>query len=76
MRVEKLEEDSKELASNLMSITLEQVRTTTKLDTVLQSLTEVKDGLETLKKRPSQFWDKLVVALISAACGALISLIF
>lgn len=76
LRIEKLEKDSKELANNLMSITLEQVRSTTKLDTVLQSLGEVKNGLETLKKRPGVFWDKLIVALISATCGALISLIF
>ncbi len=75
MRVSKLEAESKELAGNLMSIALEQARSTTKLDTVLQSLGELKDGLETLKKRPSQFWDKLVVALISATCGALISII-
>lgn len=76
LRVSKLEAEAKELTGNLMSITLEQVRSTTKLDTVLQSLGEVKDGLELLKKRPGQFWDKLIVALISATCGALISFIF
>lgn len=75
MRVSKLEVESKELAGNLMSIALEQARSTTKLDTVLQSLGELKEGLDTLRKRPSQFWDKVIVALISAFCGALVSLI-
>lgn len=76
LRVSKLEEEAKELVGNVNAITLEQVRSVTKLDIVLASLGELKEGLESLKKRPSQFWDKLMVALISAACGALVSFIF
>lgn len=76
LRVSKLEEEAKELMGNLNAITLEQVRSVTKLDIVLASLSELKEGLESLKKRPSQFWDKLMVALISAVCGALMSFIF
>lgn len=76
LRVSKLETQAKELTGNLNAITLEQVRSVTKLDIVLTSLSELKDGLETLKKRPGQFWDKLIVAVISALCGALMSFIF
>lgn len=76
LRVSKLEAQAKELTGNLNAITLEQVRSVTKLDIVLASLSELKDGLESLKKRPGQFWDKLIVAVISAVCGALMSLIF
>lgn len=76
LRVSKLEEEAKELKGNLNAITLEQVRSVTKLDIVLKSLEELKEGLEALKKRPTQFWDKLIVALISGACGALVSFIF
>ncbi len=76
LRVSKLEAQAKELTGNLTSITLEQVRSATKLDIVLTSLNELKNGLEMLKKRPGQFWDKLIVAVISAVCGSLMSLIF
>lgn len=76
LRVSKLEVQAKELTGNLNAITLEQVRSATKLDIVLASLSELKDGLEALKKRPGQFWDKLIVAAVSAACGALMSIIF
>lgn len=75
LRVSKLEAEAKELTGNLNAITLEQVRSVTKLDIVLASLGELKDGLESLKKRPGQFWDKLIVAIISAVCGALVSFI-
>lgn len=76
LRVSKIEAQAKELTGNLTSITLEQVRSATKLDIVLTSLNELKNGLEMLKKRPGQFWDKLIVAVISAVCGSLMSLIF
>lgn len=76
LRVSKLEEEAKELIGNVNAITLEQVRSVTKLDIVLASLGELKEGLESLQKRPSQFWDKLIVALISVVCGALVSFIF
>lgn len=55
LRVSKLESQAKELTGNLNAITLEQVRSATKLDIVLSSLSELKDGLETLKKRPVSF---------------------
>ena len=76
LRISNLEAQTRELMGNLNAITLEQVRSETKLDIVLASLGELKEGLESLKKRPGQFWDKLIVALISAACGALVSLVF
>ncbi len=76
LRVSKLEAQAKEITGNLNAITLEQVRSVTKLDIVLTSLAELKEGLESLKKRPGQFWDRLIVAVISAVCGALMSLIF
>lgn len=72
-RLDVLEEDVKILYKKINDVTLTQVQSTTKLDSVLATLGELKESIETLKKRPGWLWDKLIVALIGAVCGALIS---
>lgn len=74
-RVDAVEEDVKILFKKVNEVTLTQVQSVTKLDSMLVTLGELKESIETLKRRPGWFWDKLVVALIGAVCGTLISLI-
>ncbi len=69
-RIEMIEEDVKILYKKVNNVTLAQVETVTKLDSMLVTLGELKESIETLKKRPGWLWDKLVVALIGAVCGA------
>lgn len=75
-RVDAVEEDVKILYKNVNEVKLAQVQSVTKLDSMLVTLGELKESIETLKKRPGWLWDKVVVALIGAVCGALISLLF
>ena len=72
-RLDVLEEDVKILYKKVNNVTLMQVQSVTKLDSMLVTLTELKESIETLKKRPGWLWDKLVVAFMGAICGALIS---
>ena len=74
-RVDAVEDDVKILFKKVNEVTLTQVQSVTKLDSMLVTLGELKESIETLKRRPGWFWDKLVVALIGAACGALINFV-
>ncbi len=74
-RVDAIEDDVKILYKKVNEVTLTQVQSVTKLDSMLVTLGELKESIETLKKRPGWLWDKVVVALIGAACGALVSLL-
>jgi hypothetical protein len=74
-RVDAVEGDVKILFKKVNEVTLTQVQSVTKLDSMLVTLGELKESIETLKRRPSWFWDKLVVALIGAVCGALINFV-
>ena len=46
----------------------------TKLDSMLLTLGEMKESIETLKKRPGWLWDRVVVALVGAICGVLVNM--
>lgn len=72
-RVDAVEADVKILYKKVNDVTLEQVTSSTKLDSMLVTLGELKESIETLKKRPGWLWDKAVVALIGALCGVLVS---
>ncbi len=72
-RVDAVEEDVKILYKKVNEVTLAQVQSVTKLDSMLVTLGELKESIETLKKRPGYLWDKLVIALIGAICGAIVS---
>ncbi len=74
-RVDTIEEDVKILYKKVNEVTLVQVQSVTKLDSMLVTLGGLKESIETLKRRPNWFWDKLVVALIGAVCGAIINLV-
>lgn len=72
-RIEAVEEDIKILYKKVNDVTLTQVQSVTKLDSMLVTLGELKESIETLKRRPGWLWDKFIVALIGALCGVLVS---
>ncbi len=74
-RLDAVEEDIKILYKKVNDVTLTQVQSVTKLDSMLVTLGELKESIEALKKRPVWLWDKLVVAMIGAVCGALVNII-
>ncbi len=72
-RLDAVEEDIKILYKKINEVTLTQVQSVTKLDSMLVTLGELKESIETLKKRPGWLWDKLIVALVGAICGVVIN---
>lgn len=72
-RIEAVEEDIKILYKKVNDVTLTQVQSVTKLDSMLVTLGELKESIEALKRRPGWLWDKIIVALIGALCGVLVS---
>lgn len=72
-RIEAVEEDIKILYKKVNDVTLTQVQSVTKLDSMLVTLGELKESIEALKRRPGWLWDKLIIALIGALCGVLVS---
>ena len=73
-RLDTVEEDIKILYKKINEVTLTQVQSVTKLDSMLVTLGELKESIETLKKRPGWLWYKLTIALMGAVCGAVVSL--
>ena len=72
-RLETAEADIKILYKKGNDVTLSQVTSNTKLDSMLLTLGEMKESIETLKKRPGWLWDRVVVAIIGAICGVLVN---
>lgn len=72
-RLDKAEDDIEKLYKKVNDVTLAQVQSVTKLDSMLLTLGELKESIEALKRRPGWLWDKLAVALIGAVCGAIIN---
>ncbi len=75
-RLDKVESDIQILYKKVNDVTLTQVQSVTKLDSMLVTLGELKESIEALKKRPGWLWDKAVVAIISAVCGVVVSMLF
>ena len=75
-RLDKVESDIQILYKKFNDVTLTQVQSVTKLDSMLVTLGELKESIEALKKRPSWLWDKVIIALISAVCGVVVSHIY
>lgn len=74
-RLDAVEEDIKILYKKINEVTLTQVQSVTKLDSMLVTLGELKESIEALKKRPGWLWDKVTVALIGAICGVLVNMV-
>ncbi len=74
-RLEAVEADIKILYKKVNEVVLEQVTNSTKLDSMLVTLGELKESIEALKKRPSWLWDKVIVAVIGSIVGIVVSLL-
>ncbi len=74
-RLEAVEADIKILYKKVNEVVLEQVTNSTKLDSMLVTLGELKESIEALKKRPSWLWDKVIVAVIGSIVGIIVSLL-
>ncbi|MBQ2902810.1 MAG: hypothetical protein IJA31_11600 [Clostridia bacterium] len=72
-RLNAAEENIKELFGKFNGIDKNLVATTTTLNNLLTLVGELKAAIETLKARPSAWWDKLIFALIGAAASGIIS---
>ena len=72
-RLDKLESDVQILYKKVNDVTLTQVQSVTKLDSMLVTLGELKESIEALKKRPGWLWDKMIIAVIGAVCGVAVS---
>ena len=74
-RLDAVEEDIKILYKKINEVTLTQVQSVTKLDSMLVTLGELKESIEAFKKRPGWLWDKVTVAIIGAICGVFVNFI-
>ena len=72
-RLDTAENDIKTLYKKVNEVALSQVSSNTKLDSMLLTLGEMKESIETLKKRPGWLWDRVIVALVGAVCGLLVN---
>lgn len=65
-RITKLEDDVKILYSKVNSFAVASAEMHIKLDSMLVTLGELKESIQSVKERPSKLWDKLVVAMLTA----------
>ena len=72
-RLIQAEENIKELYAKYNGVDKSLVAATTTLNNLLTLVSEMKASVESLRARPSNFWDKLVFALIGAAASAVIT---
>ena len=72
-RVATCEKDIKEVQKRQSEVEIEQAKINTKLDNMLVTLGELKKSVELIASRPTQWWDKLVSAIIGAAAAGVIA---
>lgn len=65
-RIVKLEEDVKHLYSKVNSFAVASAEMSTKLDSMLITLGELKESIKAVSARPGRFWDKLIFAVLTA----------
>ena len=63
-RVEAVEENIKELYGKTNKTDHDLVAVTTTMNSIMETLGELKAAVESLKSRPATLWDKLIAALI------------
>lgn len=72
-RLQQAEENIKELFGKVNGVDKSLVATTTTLNNLLTLVGELKAAVESLKARPTAWWDKLIFAVIGAVVTALIT---
>ena len=65
-RLAKVESDVKDLKSEMSCIRNAQIETKYTLDNLLVAFGELKESVNKIKDRPSQYWDKIIAAVISS----------
>lgn len=70
-RVVLLEENVQALSDKVNAFAVSQAATGAKLDSMLVTLSELKESLNRLNRRPIQFWDKFLTGVLGAAAAAI-----
>ena len=70
-RLIQAEENIKELYAKYNGVDKNLVAVTTTLSSLHTLVSEMKTSVEELRKRPMNFWDKFVFALLGAAASAI-----
>lgn len=72
-RIARLEADVANLYSKVNGVALASAEMTAKLDSMLLTLGELKESIQSVSERPAKLWDKLlfsVLAALGTAIGA------
>ncbi len=69
-RLSKNEADIAELFGRTNKTAVELATMSQTMQSILETLRELKDSVARQSKRPGEYWDKLLCALISAAVAA------
>ena len=75
-RIERIENDIKELFQKNNENTNRQSITETKLDTVINLMNDMKNKIDEIAQRPGKRWDTLVMIIITAVVGVVIGMLF
>lgn len=70
-RIALLEENVQALSDKVNAFAVSQAATGAKLDSMLVTLSELKESLNRLNRRPVQFWDKFLLGILGAAAAAI-----
>ncbi len=69
-RVAQLEEKMQQLSDKVNAFAVSQAAAGAKLDSMLVTLSELKESVNRLSRRPVQFWDKFLLGLVGAVAAA------
>ena len=72
-RVQTSEENLKALKTKVDTLSDHQLESAVKLDHILIAIGELKGQVSKLERRGGMWWDRLVLAVISAVAAAIIS---
>lgn len=65
-RISKLEDDVKILYAKVNGFAVANAEMNTKLDSMLVTLGELKESIQSVSARPARFWDKLILSMLAA----------
>ncbi|HBL41148.1 MAG TPA: hypothetical protein DDY98_06105 [Ruminococcaceae bacterium] len=74
-RLNKNEEDIDELFSRTNKTAVELATMSQTMRSILETLRELKDSVARQKRKPGEYWDKLICAVISAAVAAVVGML-
>ncbi|MBR6619586.1 MAG: hypothetical protein IKK85_04525 [Clostridia bacterium] len=69
-RVAQLEEKMQHLSDKVNAFAVSQAAAGAKLDSMLVTLSELKESVNRLSRRPVQFWDKILLGFVGAVAAA------